>query len=69
MFQTNVLNLFSKCAYVVTKVKFNNVKDQLNIGNSRVKSFIIDLSKEHYSNAYFQGMCYSGIANNLTVIQ
>ena len=64
--QEKVLKLFARCAFVVTESEFQEAMDELLVvGSAKVKSFIADLSKEHYANAYFDGKRYGETANSL----
>ncbi|XP_020424556.1 uncharacterized protein LOC109950388 [Prunus persica] len=66
LLQDRVINLFSRCAYAVTKEEFKVAMDELVIvGSSKVKTFISDLSRDHYANAFFKGMHYGEMANSL----
>ncbi|BFG29986.1 hypothetical protein CerSpe_162600 [Prunus speciosa] len=52
LLQARVINLFSRCAYAVTEEEFKVAMDELVIvGSSKVKTFISDLSRDHYANA------------------
>ncbi|KAL6293320.1 hypothetical protein ACE6H2_001462 [Prunus campanulata] len=35
------------------------------VGSSKVKTFVSELSRDHYANAFFQGMRYGEMANSL----
>ncbi|CAL8167841.1 unnamed protein product [Prunus armeniaca] len=64
--QDRVINLFSRCAYAVTEEEFTVAMEELVIvGSSKVKTFISNLSRDHYANAYFKGMRYGEMANSL----
>ncbi|CAL8154867.1 unnamed protein product [Prunus armeniaca] len=66
LLQDRVINLFSKCAYAVTEEEFTVAMEELVIvGSSKVKTFISDLSRDDYANAYFKGMRYGEMANSL----
>ncbi|XP_021802645.1 uncharacterized protein LOC110746717, partial [Prunus avium] len=66
LFQDHVINLFSKYAYAVTEEEFKVAMDELVIVESlKVKTFIFDLSRDHYANAFFKGMRYGEMANSL----
>ncbi|BBN70329.1 hypothetical protein Prudu_1458S002400 [Prunus dulcis] len=66
LLQDRVINLFSRCAYAVTEEEFKVAMEELVIvGSSKVKAFISDLSRDHYANAFFKGMRYGEMANNL----
>ncbi|XP_021832919.1 uncharacterized protein LOC110772760 [Prunus avium] len=66
LLQGRVINLFSRCAYAVTEEEFKVAMDELVIvGSSKVKTFIYDLSRDHYANDFFKGMCYEEMANSL----
>ncbi|XP_020426581.1 uncharacterized protein LOC109950849 [Prunus persica] len=66
LLQDRVINLFSRCAYAVTEEEFKVAMEELVIvGSSKVKTFISDLSRDHYANAFFKGMCYGEMANSL----
>ncbi|KAI5334591.1 hypothetical protein L3X38_024724 [Prunus dulcis] len=63
LLQDRVINLFSICAYAVTEEEFKVAMDELVIvGSSKVKTFISDLSRDHYANAFFK-MRYGEMAN------
>ncbi|CAL2280418.1 unnamed protein product [Prunus armeniaca] len=67
LLQDRVINLFSRCAYAVTEEEFTVAMEELVIvGSSKVKTFISDLSRDHYANAYFKGMRYGEMANSLS---
>ncbi|KAL6284430.1 hypothetical protein ACE6H2_015359 [Prunus campanulata] len=66
LLQDRVVNLFSKCAYAVTEEEFKVAMDELVVvGSSKVKTFISELSRDHYANAFFHGMRYGEMANSL----
>ncbi|XP_008241010.1 PREDICTED: uncharacterized protein LOC103339491 [Prunus mume] len=66
LLQDHVINLFSRCAFAVTEEEFTVAIEELMIvGSSKVKTFISDLSRDHYANAYFKGMRYEEMANSL----
>ncbi|BFG30002.1 hypothetical protein CerSpe_162760 [Prunus speciosa] len=66
LLQTRVINLFSRCAYAVTEEEFKVAMDKLVIvRSSKMKTFISDLSRDHYTNAFFKGMRYGEMANRL----
>ncbi|KAL6273177.1 hypothetical protein ACE6H2_023869 [Prunus campanulata] len=66
LLQDRVVNLFSKCADAVTEEEFKVAMDELVVvGSSKVKTFISELSRDHYANAFFQGMRYGDMANSL----
>ncbi|XP_020419547.1 uncharacterized protein LOC109949184 [Prunus persica] len=66
LLQDRVINLFSRCAYAVTEEEFKVAMEELVIvGSSKVKTFISDLSRDHYANAFFKGMRYGEMANSL----
>ncbi|CAB4285899.1 unnamed protein product [Prunus armeniaca] len=66
LLQDRVINLFSRCTYAVTEEEFTVAMEELVIvGSSKVKTFISDLSRDHYANAYFKGMRYGEMANSL----
>ncbi|BFG30699.1 hypothetical protein CerSpe_169730 [Prunus speciosa] len=54
LLQDRVVNLFSKCAYAVTEEEFKVAMDELVVvGSLKVKTFISELSRDHYANAFF----------------
>ncbi|BBN67515.1 EF-TU receptor [Prunus dulcis] len=66
LLQDCVINLFSRCTYVVMEDEFKVAMDELVIvGSSKVKKFIADLSRDHYAKAFFKGIHYGEMANSL----
>ncbi|CAL9026130.1 unnamed protein product [Prunus brigantina] len=62
-----VLSIYLVDAHIfVTEEEFTVAMEELVIvGSSKVKTFISDLSRDHYANAYFKGMRYGEMANSL----
>ncbi|BFG15278.1 hypothetical protein CerSpe_015520 [Prunus speciosa] len=66
LLQDHVINLFSRCVYAITEEEFKVAIEELMIvGSSKVKTFISDLSRDHYANTFFKGMHYGEMANSL----
>ncbi|KAG5565981.1 hypothetical protein RHGRI_001792 [Rhododendron griersonianum] len=58
-FRNRLIELFNKCAYASSVSVFKAVEEEFyQFGGDKARSFIVNVPKEHWSNAYFKGQRY-----------